>query len=406
MRRVRATTGVSPALYKPLSSAEIAMQNEMPTDELSNDESGSTCAVLPEPLVEKPAGKLEWTGPRCEKCDAPLKSDVVTICRGCGWYASLGTFVEIDPNWETEHDDSEPVAAAPQKSHLQVWLDLMPRWSWVIIASVLVVVIESVVARLATPAGSSIRTIWSLTQLALGVFTVIGCHVFNFVVLAAEDADFGVMDIFLKPLKLWIRAVRNLPTRLWVADAAATGLTAAFMSLVVIGGIPYERLWDWGFEAPPKQELMGAVMDRVKELDSRNGADDLEEAIGDFAGSAEAGAYGDGFKLKEEEHREKADCVILGYSTNREGLLESLVLGAAHRGVLIYAGRVTPDLPDDERAALLQTLMSIRRRDPFIVMEADATWVEPKVTCRVSFGERLKGGKLRDIKWVSLLRGM
>jgi hypothetical protein len=39
-------------------------------------------------------------------------------------------------------------------------------------------------------------------------------------------------------------------------------------------------------------------------------------------------------------------------------------------------------------------------------MEADATWVEPKVTCRVSFGERLKGGKLRDIKWVSLLRGM
>ena len=41
------------------------------------------------------------------------------------------------------------------------------------------------------------------------------------------------------------------------------------MSLVVIGGIPYERLWDWGFKEPPKQNLMGAVMDRAKQLDSR-----------------------------------------------------------------------------------------------------------------------------------------
>ena len=31
---------------------------------------------------------------------------------------------------------------------------------------------------------------------------------------------------------------------------------------------------------------MGAVMDRAKELESRNGADNLEDAIGDFAGKA------------------------------------------------------------------------------------------------------------------------
>ena len=108
----------------------------------------------------------EWTGPRCEKCAAPIKSDVVTICRSCGWYASLGTFVELDPNWETYTDEAaEPAAAEPQKSHLRVWLDLMPRWGWVIIASVLAVVVESVVARFATPAGSSLRTTWSLSQL-------------------------------------------------------------------------------------------------------------------------------------------------------------------------------------------------------------------------------------------------
>ena len=105
-----------------------------------------------------PAGAPDWTGPRCEKCQAPIKSDVVTICRSCGWYPSLGTFVEVDPNWETEFDEPAPAKAGQPKSHLRVWIDLIPRWGWIIIASVLVVVLESVVARFATPAGSTLRT--------------------------------------------------------------------------------------------------------------------------------------------------------------------------------------------------------------------------------------------------------
>jgi hypothetical protein len=231
------------------------------------------------------------------------------------------------------------------------------------------------------------------------------CHIFNFVVLAAEDADFGVLDLLLKPLKLWIRAAHYLPKRLWVANSAACGLAAVVMSLVVIGGIPYERLWDWVIKAPPKQTLMGAVMDRMKEIDSREGADDLEEAVGDFAGSQDL-ASRQPPQPQPEKPREKADCVILGFVLDREGRLESLLLGTAHSGELIYTGRVTPELSDDERAALLQSLMALRSRQPFIPIEAEAIWVEPKITCRVSFGQRQKGGRLRDVKWESLLRGM
>ena len=73
----------------------------------------------------------EWTGPRCEKCEAPLKSDVVTICRKCGWYASLGTFVEVDPNWETEDETgysgcpgaAEIAFARLARSHAEMELD-------------------------------------------------------------------------------------------------------------------------------------------------------------------------------------------------------------------------------------------------------------------------------------------
>jgi hypothetical protein len=39
----------------------------------------------------------------------------------------------------------------------------------------------------------------------------------------------------------------------------------------------------------------------------------------------------------------------------------------------------------------------------FIPIEGNATWVEPKYACRVTFTERLKGGRLRDIQWDTLL---
>src|SRR5688572_1316216 len=151
-------------------------------DLIEVEESESSVATLePDSDATEPA---EWTGARCEKCNAPLKSDVVAICRGCGWYASLGTFVEVDPNWETSDTSEEHVADAPKPSHLKVWFKLLPRWSWVIIGTVLAIVVESVVVRLATPSGGGLRTAWSLGQLAIGIVTVVGCHIFNFIVLA------------------------------------------------------------------------------------------------------------------------------------------------------------------------------------------------------------------------------
>jgi hypothetical protein len=376
----------------------MIMRNE-PSDGMSTEfDDLPTDVATMEAAAEADATVAEWTGPRCEKCEAPIKSDVVTVCRSCGWYASLGTFVEVDPNWETDDDANKPAAAAPQKSHLRVWLDLLPRWSWVIIATLLAVVIESVVVRLVTPTGSGLRTSWSLWQLAIGIVVFVGCHIFNFLVLAAGDADVGLMDLVLKPLKLWMRAVHNLPTRLWVSNSAASGVMAAAMSLLVIGGIPYERFWDWGIDAPVKQDLMGAVMDRVKKLESQNGADNLEDAIGDFAGKAD--------ELTEPtppKHREKADCVILGYQVDRNGRLDTLVLGTNYLAKLVFACRIKPEMSQDELAQLLDNLSRIRTHQPLIAIQGDSTiWVKPHYACRVNYAHREKG-QLRDVTWNRML---
>lgn len=377
---------------------------DRPPDTTANEHSSATLAVL-EPADDVEEQDATWSGPRCEKCDAPIKSDGVAICRKCGWYANLGTFVELDPNWEVE-DEADTAAAKPQTSHLNVWLEMIPRWGWVIIASVLAVIVESAIARLITPAGSSLRTTWSLVQLALGVLAVAGCHVFNFLVLATEDADVGLLDLVVKPVRLWVRTVQRLPTRLWVVDAAASGLTAAVMSVIVIGGIPYDRFWDWGFTPPPKQDLMGAVTDRIKQLDDGSGADNLEGAIGDFAGSGDL-SENESPSTPPPKPRGKADCVILGYQVNREGRLSTLVLGTAHLGRLVYAGQVTPRLDDPAEAEqLLAKLAAVRTQQRLVAVEISASWVKPKYACRVTFDERKRNGRLTDIKWDSLLGAM
>jgi hypothetical protein len=364
------------------------------SDDFSTEPEALSAVAMVEPESIEEAAPTEWTGPCCEKCAAPMKSEV-TVCRSCGWYPSLGQFLKVDPNWEIENDSTQPASPAPQKSTLRVWFELLPRWSWVIIGSVLVIVAESVVARFATH--GSLRTTWSLLQIAVGFLAAAGCHIFNFLVLAADDADVGVIDIVLKPVKLWMRAFHYLPKRLWVTNLATCGVVAVAMSFLVIGGIPYERFWDWGFEPPAKQELMGAVMDRVKKLESQR-EQSLEEAIGDFAGKA-------GLEDEQvpEKPRQKADCVILGYQIDKEGRLVDLVLGTNYLARLHYAGRVNPEVSEDERTRLLKLLKAIRTHQPLIPIESDTTkWVKPKYACRVSYDTREKG-RLQGIQWERLL---
>lgn len=373
-------------------------------DQFDDAATGLHTIDLPASIDDSDGEPAAWEGPRCEKCAEPLPAGVVTICRSCGWYASLGTFVEVDPAWEAATSSTESDEESRQSSHLRVWFELLPRWSWIMIGCVAAIVVESVAARLLTADGSTLRTNWSLGQLGIGVLAASVCHIVNFLVLATEDSEFGVLDIALRPLKLWLRAFEQMPDRLWVANTAVCGAVAAVMSPLVIGGLPYERLWDWGFEAPVKQELMGAVMDRVKKLDSGAGSDNLQDAIGDFAGTADD--LGDDASEPPKPtpvKREKADCVILGYQLDKEGKLDTLVLGTNYLGRLVFAGRVRPKISPAEMDELMAKLAAIRSSRPLIALQSEtAQWVKPLYACRVSFTQRASG-RLYEIRWDRML---
>jgi hypothetical protein len=349
----------------------------------------------------------KFTGPCCEKCRAPFSSKAVTICRSCGWYSSLGRFVEVDPKWEAE-TSGNPVAAASQKLSPLEWLQLIPRWGWLVIGSAFAIVLESIGVRLATADGSTLRTAWSLIQLAIGAVSVICCHIFNFLMLAADDADVGLLDMLLKPFRLWAKTCRYLPKRLWLFNSLVCGLVAVLMSFIVIGGLPYERLWDWGIKEPPKQNLMAAVMDRAKNLNGEEKS--LEEAVQDFAGKGDITpdeTPPPKLQASKEEKRESTDCVILGYQLDRDGRLEWLVLGTAHRGKLVFAGRVKPKLTDEELSQMVDVLKSQVVKVPFISVQLEnVVWVKVKYACRVTFTEQFGDGRLRDAQWDKMLGAM
>lgn len=340
--------------------------------------------------------------PRCEKCGAPIASTGSFICRHCGWYASIGSYVEIDKQWEVESDPEMAGEVLPEpEEEFQ-----MPDWAWITIGCVGTVVAESIAARLLTEAESLERTAWSVTQLFVGLGVVGIVHFVAFVLLMRDDSEASLLDFALRPLKIWICRFHELPKAQWLTHLLASGLTAVVMATLVIGGIPYERLLDWGTKAPVKKDLMGAIASQAQKLEGDD--ESLEEAVQDFAGKQDL-TNQDGKKKKvvkkdEATERQEDDCVIIGYRTNSEGLLYQLVLAGENYGKLQHVGQVRPQLSVKELRKLGNQLEQYKRFDPFVkVQMEDVHWVEPVIACRISYARKGKKGGLYETKLEEIL---
>ena len=276
-------------------------------------------------------------------------------------------------------------------------MNLLPWWAWVIIGTVSIVVVESVVVRLATPSDSWLRTAWSFTQLLAGVLVFFSCHVFTFLIQAAEDADMSIQDLVIRPLKVWKRVLRDLPNRLWLADAAAAGLMAVVMSLAVIGGLDYERLLDWGFEQPKKQNLMGAMASQMQKA-AKGSHKNLEDSVKDLAGTQDVDQTPEKQPAAPPKPQLETDCLILGYRASQDGRIHTLLLGTSRGKSLAFAGVVSPP-NDPEFAELAKQLVAAKTNYSFLPLQTDATWVVPKFTCRVIYNAQEKDGRLLGIHW-------
>lgn len=361
-------------------------------------------------LALRPCLVVTEAGPVCEKCGADIQSRESLICQRCGWYASINSYVEIDHALE----GIELANSAANKKVASKERFALPAWAWVLLACVLSVIAESVLARLSTPPESLVRTIWSVSQLIVGAVALAVSHFIAHILLSRDDSEVGLVDLLVKPFRPWITLCSRLPDHQFVCHLGAVGLTAVLGATLVIGGIPYERLLDWGFKKPVKQSLVGAIAAQVRGKEGRS--DSLEESVQAFAGEQDLTEGGDGGGKKSKTQSPKAqpltplerrqeDCLVVGYRANDEGLAYLVYLAGESSGQLRYVGQTTLRLPLDELRRFSRQLAGIHAGNPFVKMAPDekAVWVEPKLACRVSYTKRGQKGGLLDIQLESLL---
>ena len=357
-------------------------------EEFCNDDSTATLPVENEFAAD---------GPCCEKCGAPIPENASLACQKCGWYASIGGYIEIDRSWEVA---SDPKLAGEEEAQPEPKAKF-PTWAYILGGCIFAVIAESVLVRIGTAQNPATRTSWSLWQLLLGFIAFGVCHTYCFVQVMKHEADVKFLDYILRPIKTWSVAFRGMPEKGWVCYVGLSGLTAVAMSLLVIGGIPYERLLDWNVKEKAKFNLMGAIMDQAQNMASEDDKS-LEEAVGDLAGKAE---LDDEKKKNAGPKREREDCIIIGYMANSTGEILTLFLAAERYAKLSYAGSVPArGLSEEDMEQLKTQLVRAKSHRPFVKVSIDgAQWVKPKYLCRVSYRRKGKQGGLYGARLEDML---
>jgi hypothetical protein len=278
---------------------------------------------------------------------------------------------------------------------------------YVAAAGAIAIFIISVAARLMFPEGF-VHVLWSVAQLLAGQAAIIVAHTSAYFYAVSKSDKFGPSDYFLKPREVWQPTLAKLPETsrrvcLWI-----WGATAAFCAVAVIGGISKDEIAEhllaqWienlGIREGADANLTQAIVAQARE--EQEGADSLEEAMNDFVGDAEVPKEG------IEALPDRTDCVVIGYVPDDEGVPRTLVVAAAPRGYIAYAGLIEVDsLPDDVRGDVVDQIMAVPTREkPFVrKVSVTATWIEPQVVCRVAHEGWSSGGLLKKALFAGLLR--
>lgn len=254
-------------------------------------------------------------------------------------------------------------------------------------AGVFLIFFVSVAVRVATPDDSFGRCAWSSMQLLVGGLTFAGVHCYVFIRASMKNDSYSYWDVIVRPLEVWRPTLRQLPEttrRVW---AGMWGLTAALCAVLIIGGIDYGAVTrDWGFRARPKQNLMKQIKDQMMAAadDAETSADNLGDAVKDFAGDDDAKKKAN--KKDSDLEMLSAECVVIGYNTNNKtGKISELLLASLVNGKLAYVGAVSKGISPALEEQLAARLPELGQEKPLVKCNYLAKWVKPVVTCRTSF---------------------
>jgi hypothetical protein len=329
----------------------------------------------------------------CPNCSAPRIDCSVTWCRKCGYHPALNRVIDLVGEDLDREQSAEPEPAKPSaKEGLALLAKSVPVWMQRSAMAAVAAGVLGVLARVATEPESVDRLVCALLLMIAAKGAIITAHVWSFFYAVPESDRLGIADLFVRPFYVWSPTMRDIEQPgVWRRPAImAFGIVAEVIGLAVVGGIPWNRVWELGPAEPPKKALADAIANVGKAEDSNESAD-----------SAKAAAPA----------RPRADCVIIGYVPavasrvfgDENGLdFSSLVLASDVRGKLTYIGTVSGGIPDGDRAAIRARLAALKRSAPIVPSSVSATWVDPVLACRISYA-RLSDGRYQGMEYDKLL---
>jgi hypothetical protein len=349
--------------------------------------SGSAVAIevdtIPEPTDAEPESQTAEVVDPCPKCGVARNPDYA-MCRSCGFYERLNTFVEVDA------DDPDEIISSADPGGFK-----MPSWGWILIGIQVFILLESLFVMLNVPNMHIVRIVWSLAQLTLGFIAVLTAHGRATFMSIMADAETDIGDFLVRPIKLWGIVLAEMPKNfIWVA-MGTSGLMAMLMSIVVIRSIPYNKLFETDAPPPKAPSLAKAIADQAKDMASDMS---MEEAMNEFAGNA----------LGDEEEidplREKVQGVIVGYYApdKDNATVSSVIVATAVKKKLQILGTFSAGLDEEQKTQLAEEFRSIRRPTPFVDTNLSAKWIQPVFLCEVSYKKNKKGSP-RELRFERLI---
>ena len=320
----------------------------------------------------------------CIKCGEPQTDPHSAWCLSCGYYPQLDVVVELDKEVEAM---AEGAPIAPAVSPLTV----VPLWAWTVGLGVLAILGVSFSAWTIAPEGTQLQVLWGCGQAAGGAAIFLVAHVAAFVRASVAGDAVSFVDVVTQPLALWKFTIGKLP-KSWPHIALGVwSVVASVCAVAIVGGIPYERFWDWGIEERADKQTQNAI---ASQMAAGSGEEmSMEEAMDEFAAGAGVGEITEG---EEEEKKPVAtksmDCMIVGYvpsDENRTNVAE-FVVASVFRGNLKFVGKVAVDLPRSQVRDVMRRLKQRETDKPAVANRETAVWIRPGMVCRVKYVSQSK----------------
>jgi hypothetical protein len=357
------------------------------------DETGSLkAAATPAQGTARPSA----TKRTCPQCGATEAWGNASWCPKCGYYPKLGTKVAADTLQPVGGEAEELIPAGP-----------MPMWFKVLCGGLLIIIIVSIAARLRVPADGPL-TLWSLSQLGLGVLLLIVCHVQAFIVSGSRANNLSMLDLLLSPLAVWKPVIHRLPKTGMLVTRGTWGAAVALCAIVVVGGLNWENL-NQLFAAQSGREPISPFKMAMQIADNGQGKagdqQDMDQAMQDFVEEIGADGIAVGQGLAKDEPAMKSQCAIVGFTRDIKGGLHSVLLATTVSGnpQEFVAKLPVEQLAPEIRAKLEAQLPGLRSRRAYVRCPVQAVWVKPELTCMIGYDPGDDAGKWKNLEFLEIV---